>query len=99
MAFIKRQWTPSEADEWSKEDWITIILAPIAYILIAVGVAGTFLLLTWGFITLALAIGTTALFHWIIDPKLKKISQEYEKRQKDYLLELERSTRWEEDNG
>ena len=39
MKFIKRSWTPVEADEWTKEDWITIIISPIAYILMMVGVA------------------------------------------------------------
>ena len=99
MSFIKRDWTSAEADEWMKEDWITIVLSALAYILMAIGVAGSILLLTWGFITLGLGIVTIVLMHWIIDPKLKKISSEYEKRQKDYLIELERSTRWEKTNG
>jgi hypothetical protein len=99
LSFIKRKWTPAEADEWTKEDWITIVLSPLAYVLIAIGVAGSMLLLTWGFITLGLGIVTIALMHWIIDPKLKKLSSEYEKHQKEYLIELERKTRWEETNG
>jgi hypothetical protein len=24
MGFIRRQWTPKEADEWRKEDWIAL---------------------------------------------------------------------------
>jgi len=51
MAFIKRRWTPKEADEWRKEDWIA---------------------------------------------KLKMISSEYEKKQKEYLLQLEKIQTWEE---
>ncbi len=31
MAFIRRNWTAIEADEWTKEDWITIILSPLIY--------------------------------------------------------------------
>ena len=48
MKWIKRTWTAAEADEWTKEDWITIILSPTAYILISIGVAGSFLLQVWG---------------------------------------------------
>ena len=32
--------------------------------------------------------------HWIIDPKLKALSAEYEKKQQDYLHDLEASVRW-----
>jgi hypothetical protein len=37
--------------------------------------------------------------YWVIDPKLKKISSEYEKKQKSYLLELEKQARWERSDG
>ena len=36
---------------------------------------------------------------WIIDPKLKAVSSEYELRQAKYLEELERGVRWEEANA
>ena len=98
MSWIRLKWTPNEADEWTKEDWITIILSPLAYVALAIGVALSFLLLWWGFMVLFVGICLTVLMHWIIDPKLKVISEEYEKRQKDYLIELERSIRWEDQN-
>lgn len=96
MAWIRRNWTPIEADEWTREDWITIVLSPLAYLTLTIGVALSFLLLWWGFLILAVGVGLTILMHWVIDPKLKVISEEYEKRQKDYLVELERAVRWEE---
>jgi len=99
MKWIKRKWTPQEADEWTKEDWMAIVLSPTAYILIAVGVAGTFLLQIWGYISLILGIIVIILMHWIINPKLNMISSEYEKRQKEYLIELEKKARWEKSNG
>lgn len=99
MSFIKRNWTPAQADEWTKEDWITIVLSAISYILLAVGTGLSFLLLPVGFIILALGIIATVLMHWIIDPKLKMISSEYEKRQHEYLEKLERDVRWEELDG
>lgn len=99
MSFIRRKWTPLDADEWTKEDWIAIILSPLAYILLTLGITGAFLLLTWGYVTLAIGIVLTIVMHWVIDPKLKTISGEYEKRQKDYLIELERNARWEDHDG
>lgn len=99
MSFIKRTWTAAEADEWTKEDWLAILISPMAYILIMLGVALSFLLLPTGFILLGVGGLATAIMHWIIDPKLKAISDEYEMKQKQYILELERSVRWEENDG
>ena len=99
MSFIKRQWTAKEADQWTKEDWITIVISSLAYILLTVGTGLSLLLLPIGFITLALGIVLTIIMHWVIDPKLKVISTEYEKKQHDYLEDLEKNVRWEGENG
>ena len=99
MIRLKRRWTPQEADNWTKEDWIAIFLSPLAYFLIALGVAGSLLMQLWGLVTLALGVLCIAIMYWVIDPKLKKISSEYEKKQKSYLLELEKQARWERSDG
>ena len=99
MSFIRRQWTAAAADDWTKEDWITIVLSAAAYILLTIGTGLSLLLLPLGFITLGLGLVLTILMHWVIDPKLKKISAEYEKKQHQYLEELEKNVRWEQDNG
>jgi len=99
MSFIKRNWNPGEADEWTKEDWITIIISPLNYILLTIGTGLSLLLLPIGFLILALGIVLTIVMHWIIDPKLKAISNEYEEKQHAYLNELEKKVRWEEKNG
>ena len=96
MRLIRREWTPADADEWTKEDWMAIVLSPLAYVAIAVGVALSFLLLPLGFIILGIAVVLTVLMHWVIDPKLKTISQDYEQKQKDFLQELEKTQRWED---
>ncbi|MBN2570841.1 MAG: hypothetical protein JXA68_01825, partial [Ignavibacteriales bacterium] len=95
MALVKRKWTPTEADEWRKEDWLAIILSPLAYALLMIGMGLSILLIPIGFILLGIGIIITILMHWIIDPKLKVISDEYETKQKHYLEELEKKTRWE----
>ena len=33
---------------------------------------------------------------WIINPKLSSVSEGYEKKQKEYIEELERKIKWEE---
>jgi hypothetical protein len=96
MAWIRRHWTPAEADEWKREDWMAIVISPLAYIGLTIGVALSLLLLPVGFIILAMGIGLTFLLFFIIDPKLKAISSGYEKKQKEYLDSLERLQRWEE---
>jgi len=96
MGLIRRQWTPEDADEWTKEDWIAIVISPLAYIALALGVALSLLLLKVGFLILALGILLTFLMVYVIDPKLSTISEEYEKKQKQYLEDLERIERWEE---
>lgn len=96
MAWIRRRWRPEEADEWKREDWIAIILSPLAYIAMTVGVALSLLMLTLGFIVLILGIGLTLFLFLVIGPKLKAISTGYEKKQKEYLEGLERVQRWEE---
>ncbi len=93
---IRRNWTPEEADGWSREDWIAIILSPIVYALIIIGVARLLLgLLDGALITLGALVGAFLLY-WVIDPKLRAVSSEYEAKQAQYLEELERSVRWDE---
>ncbi len=97
MKFIKRDWKPEEADSWTKEDWIAILISPIAYATLMVGLALSLLLLKEGFVIFGVGILLTFLLHWIIDPKLKAISEEYEKKQKEYLERLEKIVKWRKD--
>jgi ABC-type bacteriocin/lantibiotic exporter with double-glycine peptidase domain len=96
MGLIKRTWTAEEADHWTKEDYITFVISPLVYVLLMVGAALSFLLLWYGFVLLALGIILLLVMLWIIDPKLKAISEDYEHKQKRYLEDLEKIERWEE---
>jgi hypothetical protein len=96
MAFFKRKWTAHEADEWTKEDWLAIIISPFSYIFITLGVAMSLFLLPIGFIFLGVGIVITALMFWVINPKLKAVSEGYEKKQREYLKDLEKIQRWED---
>ncbi len=96
MSWIRRKWTAVDADEWTREDYLAIFISPIAYMLLMVGVALAFMLRPIGFVILAVGALLTILMHWIIDPKLKAVSEEYERKQREYLRQLEAATRWED---
>ena len=93
---IQRRWTEEEACEWTREDWIAIILSPLIYALVMIGVAYLFLGRLSGIWMTLLAVLLALLLYWVIDPKLKAVSIEYEQKQAAYLDELERGLRWEE---
>jgi len=92
---IQRTWTAAEAEEWTREDWIAIGLSPLVMASFMMGVASLLLLRPGGIaLTLFAVVGTLAIY-WVIDPKLRAVSAEYEQRQAKYLEELERGVRWE----
>jgi len=95
MALIRRTWTPKEADNWTKEDVMAIIISPITYILLTLGVAFSALLMPIGFILFFLGVALTLFMAFIINPKLSTISDEYEKKQKHYIEDLEKQVKWE----
>ena len=96
MSFIRKDWTPQEADEWTREDTITVIISPLIYMMILVGGAMSALLMPAGFALLGLGVVLLLLMIRIINPKLSAISKGYEEKQKGYIEELERKIRWED---
>ena len=73
-----------------------MIISPIIYMCYMVGTAMSILLLPVGFVVLAVGIVLNLWMVYIINPKLKKISSEFEKKQKRYLEELEKKVKWED---
>jgi hypothetical protein len=96
MSWIKREWKAQEADRWTKEDYLTFVISPIIYFLLALGVAFSLLLLWYGCIILGVSLILLVVMVKIIDPKLKATSEDYEHKQKEYLEDLEKIARWEE---
>jgi hypothetical protein len=95
MSWIKRQWTAQEADNWTKEDYITFIISPLVYGLLSIGLMLSLLLLWYGLVVLGVGVVLFFVMIWIIDPKLKAISEDYEVKQKKYLEDIEKISRWE----
>jgi len=96
MGAIKRKWTAKDADEWSKEDTLTIILSPLIYMALMIGIALSALLIPLGFVILAAGVVMIVVMVYIINPKLSAVSEEYEKKQKQYLQNLDKKIKWEE---
>jgi hypothetical protein len=96
VGLIRRDWTPGEANEWTKEDTVAVILSPLVYVLILVGCALSVLLIPAGFLILLAGIVLLFVMIHIIDPKLSAISEDYEQKQKEYIEELERKVKWED---
>jgi Na+/proline symporter len=94
-SLIKRDWTAEEADEWTREDWLAIVVSPLAYMALMIGLALAMLKMWSGGIIFVIGIALSLIMYWVIDPKLKAISEEYEKKQKQYLEHLEKIVRWE----
>jgi hypothetical protein len=96
---IKREWTPAEADTWTKEDVLAAFLSVIAFVLVALGTTYAFLLHPIGFVLLGTGVALGGLVFWIVGPKLTAVSGEYEKKQAEYVEQLERIVRWEDHDG
>jgi len=96
MSWIRRSWKAEQADEWTKEDLIASALSVLSYIALTVGEALSLLQQVIGFIILGAAIIFIVLMIYVIDPKLKAISSDYEKKQKEYIEDLEKIIRWED---
>jgi hypothetical protein len=64
-----------------------------------VGVAKLLLGHGAGVAMVLLGAGLAVFLFWVIDPKLRAVSEDYERRQAAYLDQLESGLRWEEMDG
>jgi hypothetical protein len=96
MNLFRKEWTPAEADEWTIHDTVAVIISPLIYLLITIGCMLSFLLIPVGFVLLAVGLILLIVLIRVINPKLGAISEGYEKKQKQYIEELERKVKWED---
>ena len=95
MSLLRQNWTADEADRWTRHDFFACLFGVASFVLVTLGVAGTLLLQTWGFVSLALAVLFAWLTYRVIDPKLRALSRAFETKQSSYLEAVERKNRWE----
>ncbi len=91
---MRRDWTPAEADSWTWEDTLAVIISPVVYFLILLGFSLAFMLRVWGFVIIGVAVILTVIMARIINPKLDAVSRGYEEKQKEYIEELEKKVKW-----
>ena len=96
MTLKRRQWTAKEAEEWTREDTIAVIISPIIYILLMIGCALSILTMWQGYVVLGAGVVLLLVLIFVINPKLSAVSLGYEKKQKEYIEELERRVKWED---
>ncbi len=89
--------TVEDARSWTRADWVAIVLSPIVFACLLFGLTGALLLRPSGWL-LAVALVLGIVMYRAIDPKLRAESSEYEGQQADYVTDLERRHRWNE-NG
>jgi Na+/proline symporter len=94
---IRRRWTAEQAQSWSREDWIAIVLSPVVYACVLFGLVRLLLWQPVGLVPIVVGVALAAVGYWVIDPKLRAASTEYEQRQADYVARLDRQMRWEEE--
>ncbi len=96
MRLFKKEWTSAEADEWTIHDTVTVLISPVIYVIILVGFTMSVLLIPLGFAVLAAGAALFIIMIRIVNPKLTAVSKGYEKKQKEYIEDLERKVKWEE---
>lgn len=96
MKLFRKDWDSARADDWTVHDTVTVILSPVIYVMILVGFTMSVLLMPAGFVILAVGAVLFVVMIKIINPKLSAVSKGYEKKQKEYIKELERKVMWED---
>jgi len=96
---IKRRWSAREAQEWTREDWIAILLSPAVFACLMFGLTRTLLMQPAGIGILLAAVAGAAVIYWVIDPKLRAVSAEYELSQAGYIADLDRRVGWQAPAG
>jgi len=93
---MAKRYTAESSEKWGWEELVDCITAPASYIFISLGLALTILLRPIGYVYLAIGIIASLVMYFVIDPKLRAVSDEYERRQSEFLEQVEKVSKWEE---
>jgi hypothetical protein len=91
---IKREWTEEDCDSSTKEDYLAGFFSALSYFAWALGIYWAIMLEPEGVVLVVVAVVSTFLTFYIIDPKLKAQSETFEKRQLQYLELLRNTQSW-----
>jgi hypothetical protein len=92
---MAKKYTPEQAEKWGWEELVASIGAPAGYIFISIGLALVLLLKPIGWVYLIIGIVSTLVMYFVMDPKLRAVSDEYERRQAEFLKHVESISKWE----
>ena len=81
--------------EWSRDDLLACVLSGLAYFNVLAGTALLFLNQWVGWVMTGITALQVCLMYVTIDPKLKMVSGAFEKKQQEYLDELDKMIEWE----
>lgn len=92
---MKKQWHPEDAQRWTWEDYVAMVFSVMAYFGLGVGTPIAFF--HWsGYLLLLLGLVSTIIMIYVIEPKLRAVSNDFESKQQQYLEELQRIVSWED---
>jgi len=94
---MAKKYTPEQAENWGWEELVACITAPAGYIFITIGLALVCLLRWDGWVYLIIGIVSTLVMYFVMDPKLRAVSDEYEKQQAEWLKHVENVSKWQEE--
>lgn len=93
---MAKKYTPEQAERWGWEELLACLFAPASYIFVSLGLALLILFIPIGWVYLGIGLISTILMYFVIDPKLRAVSDEYERRQAEFLKHVESVSKWEE---
>ncbi len=93
---MAKTYTPESAEKWGWEELVACIMSPVSYIFVSLGLVLVLLERPIGWVYLIGGIAATLVMYFVIDPKLRAVSDEYERRQAEFLKQVESVSKWEE---
>lgn len=91
---MAKKYTAESAEKWGWEELVACIMSPVSYVFVSLGLALAILLKPMGYVYLVIGIAATLIMYFVIDPKLRAISDEYERNQAEYLKHVEKVSKW-----
>lgn len=96
VKFFGRDWTPEEADRWTRHDLVAAILGAFTFVAFTLGGAWAVFGDPRGWAWLAAAVGASLLLWAVIDRKLRAQSLAFQRREEAHKKAVDERNRWED---